>query len=143
MRVAGKVYAAALLCLALASCSYAPRAAIRNSSGSDLVLWPLGERPLTLKAGETSKPFVYSGYGRQQALIERGGCLYTYPAPDYFSLPKRLKSYNASVVVVIDAEMRLHVHERSKKGLEGPEIAAAGFPLKPTAFCGRRSEGGA
>ena len=132
---------AMVLCLALASCSYAPRAAIRNASGTDLVLWPLGVRPATLKAGETSSLFVYSGHERQQALLERGGCLYTYPAPDYFQLPKRLKSYNASVVVVIDQDMALHVHERSKKGAEGPEIAAAGFPLKPTTFCGRRGEG--
>jgi hypothetical protein len=37
--------------------------------------------------------------------------------------------------------MTLHVHPRSKKGVEGPEILVAGFPLKPTTFCGRRGEG--
>jgi hypothetical protein len=127
--------------LGLASCSYAARAVIRNASGAQVLLWPLSERPVPLKAGEAGTPFVYSGYKRQEALIERGGCLHTYSAPDYSALPKRLKDFNASVVVVINPDMTLSVRERSKKGVEGPEIAAPGFPLRPTTFCGRRGEG--
>jgi hypothetical protein len=133
----------AILCLGLglASCSYASRAVIRNASGADVLLWPLSERPVTLKAGDGGTRFVYSGYKREEALIERGGCLHTYPAPDYSGLPKRLKNANAQVVVVINADMTLSIRERSKKGVEGPEIAAPGLPLKPTTFCGRRGEG--
>lgn len=74
----------------------------------------------------------------RQALIERGGCLYTYPAPDYFALPKRLRSYASKVVAVIHPDMILHVHERSSGGVEGPEIVAGGFPITPVTFCGRR-----
>jgi hypothetical protein len=43
---------------------------------------------------------------------------------------------------VIREDMTLHVHQRSKEGVEGPEIAAAGFPLRPTTFCGRGGAGG-
>jgi len=129
---------AMILCLALASCTIAGRAVIRNATGADIVLWPLGERPLPLRDGETTQPIVYSGYQRQQALIERGGCLYTYPAPDYFALPKRLRSYASKVVVAIHPDMTLHVHERSNEGVEGPEIVAGGFPLTPVTFCGER-----
>ncbi len=128
--------------LSLASCSYLPQAAIRNASGADILLWPLSARPQPLKAGETTEPIFYRTHERQQALIERGNCLYTYPAPDYFQLPKRTREYAARVVAVIHEDMSLHVHERSKDGVEGPEILVAGFPLKPTTFCGRRGEGG-
>lgn len=129
---------AMIACLGLASCSPARRAVIRNATGAEIVLWPLSERPLPLSAGEATQPIVYSGYQRQQALIERGGCLYTYPAPDYFALPKRLRSYASKVVVAIHPDMTLHVHERSNEGVEGPEIVAGGFPLTPVRFCGRR-----
>ena len=129
---------AMILCLGLASCSPARRAVIRNATGADILLWPLAERPQTLKAGETTEPIVYPSYQRQQALIERGGCLYTYPAPDYFALPKRLRSYASKVVVAIHPDMTLHVHERSNEGVEGPEIVAGGFPITPVRFCGRR-----
>ncbi|HEY0112881.1 MAG TPA: hypothetical protein VGB59_06975 [Allosphingosinicella sp.] len=129
------------LSFGLASCSYAPRAAIRNATGADLLLWPLSERPLTLKAGENSHPIHYTAHERQQALIQRGDCLYTYPAPDYFQLPKGAKGFRANVVAVIHEDMILHVHQRSKKGVEGPEILVAGFPLKPSTFCGRRGGG--
>jgi hypothetical protein len=74
-------------------------------------------------------------------LIERGGCLYTYPAPDCFALPKRLQRYASPVVVVIGEDMSLHVYERSREGVEGPEIVAAGFPLRPSVFCGRGTRG--
>ena len=130
-----------ILLLVLASCSYAPRAAIRNATGADILLWPLSERPLTLKPGETSHPIHYTAHERQEALIERGNCLYTYAAPDYFQLPKGAKGWRANVVAVIHEDMSLHVHQRSKKGVEGPEILVAGFPLKPVTFCGRRGEG--
>lgn len=129
-----------LLCLALSSCTVAPQAVLRNASGMDIALWPLSERPLTVRAGETTGPILYTAYERQQALIERGGCLYTYPAPEYFELPKRLRGYASRVVVVIHEDMTLSAHERSKEGAEGPEVVAAGFPLKPTAYCGRRVE---
>ena len=135
--VRGALGGVALL-LGLASCSVAPRAVIRNATGADLLLWPLAERPSPLRAGETTAPIVYSGYRRQEALIERGGCLYTYPAPDYFALPKRLRRYASAVAVVIHEDMILHVHERTSDGAEGPEILAGGFPLRPTTFCGRR-----
>ena len=127
-----------LMLIILTSCSYAPRAMIRNASGADVSLWPLGEGPPLLKAGETTQ-LVFTGYKRHEAFVERGGCLYTYPAPDYFQLPKPLKSHNAKVVVVINEDMTLSVRHRSKDGTEGPEILAAGFPLRPTTFCGVRS----
>lgn len=126
---------AAMLCLA--SCSVAPRAIIRNASGADIVLWPLGARPLPLRSGEATQPIHYSAYQRQQALIERDGCLHTYPAPDYSALPKRVRRYASAVAVVIHEDMTLHIHERSREGAEGPEIVAGGFPLTPTTFCGR------
>lgn len=131
---------AMIACLGLASCSVAPAGVIRNATGGEIFIWPLGER-LPLKAGETSKPLHYRGNERQEALIERGGCLYTYPAPDYFALPKQLKRYSAAVAVEIREDMTLHAYPRSRKGVEGPEIVAAGFPLTPTTFCGRRGEG--
>ena len=126
--------------LGLASCSVAPQAVIRNASGADILLWPLGARPLPLRSGETTSPIIYSAHERQQALIERGGCLYTYPAPDYFQLPKSLQRYASRVVVVIHEDMRLSAHQRSEDGVEGSEIVAAGFPLTPTAFCGHWAE---
>lgn len=126
-----------ILCLSLASCTMAPRAVVRNATAADIVLWPLGARPLPLRSGETTPPIIYTGYERQEALIERGGCLYTYPAPDYFALPKSLKSYASAVAVVIREDMTMSVRKRSKDGAEGPEIVAAGFPLKPATFCGR------
>jgi hypothetical protein len=129
---------AVMLCLALSSCTIAGQAVIRNATAGDLLLWPLGEIPLTLKSGEATRPIVYSACKRQQAMIQRGNCLYTYPAPDYFELPKEVKAYASRVVVVIDEDMTLHVHQRSKAGVEGPEILVAGFPLKPMTFCGGR-----
>ena len=132
---------AGVLCLALSSCTIAGQAVIRNATGGDLLLWPLSERPVTLKAGETTQPVVYTARERQEAMIERGNCLYTYPAPDYFQMPKGTKGYAARIVVVIHEDMTLHAYQRSKKGVEGPEILVAGFPLKPTTFCGRRGEG--
>ena len=140
MRI-GRALAVSAAVVGLASCSYASRAVIRNASGADVLLWPLSERPVALKAGEAGNPFVYSGYTRQEALIERGGCLHTYPAPGYSTLPKRLRNGNSQVVVVINPNMSLSLFERSKKGVEGPEIAAPGLPLKPSTFCGRRGEG--
>lgn len=131
----------AILCLGLASCTIAGQAVIRNASGGDLVLWPLSERPVALKAGEATDPIVYTANHQQQALIERGNCLYTYPAPDYFQLPKDLQGYASRVFLVIQEDMSLHAYQRSKKGVEGPEILVAGFPLKPTTFCGRRGGG--
>jgi hypothetical protein len=126
----------AISCLALASCSIAGRAVVRNATGADLILSPLSESPVQLRPGETSQPIIYSAYKRQEAMIQRGHCLYTYPAPDYFTLPKELRGYASRVVVVIGEDMTLHVHQRSKEGVEGAEIIAAGFPLKPKAFCG-------
>lgn len=131
----------AIMCLCLASCSIAGQAVIRNASGSDILLWPLAERPVPLKPGEATDPIIYTAHERQEAMIERGNCLYTYPAPDYFQLPKGTKGYASRVVVVIGEDMSLHAHQRSKKGVEGPEILAAGFPLRPVTFCGRRGEG--
>jgi hypothetical protein len=127
--------------LGLASCTIAPQAVIRNATGSDLMLWPLSERPVALKAGESTDEIVYTARNRQQAMIERGNCLYTYPAPEYFEMPKGTKGYAARIAVVIHEDMSLHAHHRSKKGVEGPEILVAGFPLRPTTFCGRRGEG--
>ncbi len=127
--------------VALASCSIAPQAVIRNATLSDILLWPLGAQPLPLKSGETTSPILYSAHQRQQALIERGNCLYTYPAPDYSQMPEAARGYASRVVVVVHDDMTLHAHERSKDGVEGAEIVTAGFPLKPTTFCGRRGEG--
>ena len=131
---------ATVMCLSFASCTLPARAVIRNASGGAIMLWPLGVRPLPLRSGETTGPIIYSGYERQEALFERRGCLYTYSVPDYAALPKGLKGYSARVIVVIHADMTLHFHQRSKTGVEGPEIIAAGFPLRPTTFCG--SNGG-
>lgn len=39
--------------------------------------------------------------------------------------------------VAIGEDMPLSLCERAKDGREGPEIAAAGFPLRPEIFCGR------
>lgn len=132
--------AAAILWLGLASCSPAARAVIRNASGADILLWPLGDRPVPLKAGETTPPIVHQAYRRQQAMIERGGCLYTYPAPDHSALPKVARRLSSAVAVVIREDMTMSIHPRSRKGAEGPEIVAAGFPLRPETFCGRRGE---
>jgi hypothetical protein len=128
------------VCLGLASCSPARQTIIRNATGADILLWPLGARPEPLRSGATTDPLVYWAHQRQEALIERGNCLYTYPAPDYSALPKHVRNYKA-ITVVIHEDMRLSVHRRSKHGVEGPEILVAGFPLKPTSFCGRRGEG--
>jgi hypothetical protein len=125
------------MCFGLASCSPARRTIIRNATGADIMLWPLSARPMPLKAGETTDPIVYWAHERHEALIERGNCLYTYPAPDYSELPKSIRDYKA-ITVVIREDMRLSVHQRSKEGVEGPEIAAPGFPLAPITFCGRR-----
>jgi hypothetical protein len=122
------------LCLALASCSPARQAVIRNATAGDIVLWPLGEMPTVLKSGETSEPVVHSAHRRHEALIKRGNCLYTYPAPEYSALPKAIKNYKP-ITVVIHEDMRLSLHRR-KDGVEGPEILVAGFPLRPTTFCG-------
>lgn len=132
---------AAIPCLGLASCTIAPRAVVRNASGADLLLWPLAERPVPLESGETSRPVLYTAHERQQALIARGDCLYTYPAPDYFQLPKAAREYASRIVVVIREDMSLHAHRRAKDGAEGAEILVAGFPLKPETFCGRRGSG--
>jgi hypothetical protein len=128
--------AAAFLCLALASCTLARQAIVRNASGADVVLWPLGERPFSLKAGTSTEPTVLYAHERHEALVQRGDCLYTYPAPDYFALPKAVRSYKP-VTLVIGADMRLSLHLRSKDGVEAPAIETAGFPLSPTSFCGR------
>jgi hypothetical protein len=128
-----------LLCLALASCSPIRHAILRNASGVDLLLWPLGARPTILKAGESTEPTLFYAHERHEALIKRGNCLYTYPAPDYFALPKAITNYKP-ITAVIHPDMRLSVHRRSKEGVEGPEILVAGFPIRPTTFCG--SEGG-
>ena len=130
-----------IACLGLTSCTIAGQAVVRNATGAEIALWPLSARPFPLKPGEATEPIVYSAYQRQEALLERGNCLYTYPAPVYAELPKGTKGYAARIVVVIHEDMTLHAHQRSKKGVEGPEILAAGFPLKPATFCGRRGEG--
>jgi|GEM_PF-6925490 len=135
-RAAG--WMAAIMCLGLASCSMPPRTVVRNATGAEILLWPLAERPVPLRPGETSGPIRYSAHVRQQALIERGNCLYTYPESDYLKLPKNLRRSLPRIVVVIREDMALSVHQRSKTGVEGPEIVATGFPLKPTTFCGRR-----
>lgn len=134
-------WAPIVMVLSLASCSPARQAVIRNATGSDLVLWPLGAWPTPLGPGETTGPLLYRGHERQEALIERGGCLYTYPAPDYSALPKSFRKNPSRVTVVIHEDMRLSIHQRSRDGAEGSEILVAGFPLQPTTFCGRRGEG--
>lgn len=126
--------------LGASSCTIAGQAMIRNATDGDLALWPLSERPLILKAGEATGPLVYTAHRRQEAMIERGNCLYTYPAPDYFQLPKGTKGHASRIVVAVHEDMSLHAFHRSKKGVEGPEILVAGFPLKPATFCGRRGE---
>ena len=132
----GSRYLAVLFLLPLLSCTIAGRAVIRNATGAELLLSPLGEFPTALKPGEATKPIVYTAYERQQAMIQRGTCLYTYPAPNYFDLPKEAKAYASRVVVVIEDDMTLHLHLRTKDGAEGPQILVAGFPLKPLTFCG-------
>ena len=129
---------AILVSLALTSCSYSGRTVIRNATGAEIFLWPLSTHPKPLKPGEEIGPMVFSGYQDHQAMIERGGCLYTYHTPNYFELPKKLKSHNAQAFVIINEDMSISFRERSKKGVEGPEIVGAGLPLKPTTYCGRR-----
>ena len=102
----------------------------------ELLLWPLGERPVTLKPGASTEPLVLYAHERHEAMVQRGDCLYTYPAPDYFALPEAIKSYKP-VTFVIHEDMRLSLHRRSNDGVEGPAIEVAGFPLTPTTFCGR------
>ena len=126
-----------ILSLGAASCSLAPQALIRNASGADLVLWPLSERPTPLKSGATSAPLVLVAHEEKVAMIERGNCLYTYPAPRYFELPKALREHK-KYTAVIQPDMSLAIHLRNKDDVEGQEIVVAGFPLKPTTFCGRR-----
>ena len=128
------------LCLGLASCSLARHAIIRNAAGADLVLWPLGARPLTLKAGESTEPMVLYAHDRHEALVQRGNCLYTYPAPEYSALPDAIKNYKP-ITLVIREDMRLALQRRSKDGVEGSEITVAGFPLAPSTFCGRPGNG--
>ena len=128
--------AAAVLCLGLGSCSLARHAIVRNASSADLTLWPLGERPVTLKAGASTEPLVLYAHERHEAMVQRGDCLYTYPAPDYFALPNAIRSYKPITFVIHD-DMRLSLHRRSKQGVEGPALDVAGFPLSPTRFCGR------
>ena len=130
----------AVLCLGLASCTLARHAIVRNASGADLLLWPLGERPVTLKAGASTEPLVLYAHERHEAMVQRGDCLYTYPAPDYFALPGAIRSYKP-VTFVIHDDMRLSLHRRSKDGVEGPAIEVAGFPLRPKTFCGRPGRG--
>jgi hypothetical protein len=134
-------WAPVLLCLALASCTLARQAIVRNASGSDLLLWPLGERPVPLKAGTSTEPIVLYAHERHEAMVQRGDCLFTYPAPDYFALPKAVRDYKP-VTFVIGADMRLSLHLRSKDGVDGPAIETAGFPLTPTSFCGRAGAAG-
>ena len=124
-----------LLCLALASCTPIRHAMIRNAASADLLLWPLGAMPTMLKAGESTDPIVFYAHERHEALIKRGNCLYTYPGPDYSALPKAIRNYKPITVVIHD-DMRLSLHRRSKEGVEGPEILVAGFPIRPTTFCG-------
>ncbi len=133
----GPGWTAAFLCLGFASCSPARQVIIRNASGADILLWPLAARAEPLKSGESTDPIAYRAHERQEALIERGNCLYTYPAPDYATLPKSIRGYKPFTVVVHE-DMRLSVHERGKDGVEGPELLVAGFPLKPITYCGRR-----
>ena len=128
-----------LLFVALASCSPIRHAIIRNAASADLLLWPLGAMPMTLKAGDSTDPIVFYAHERHEALIKRGNCLYTYPGPDYSALPKAIRNYKPITVVIHD-DMRLSLHRRSKEGVEGPEILVAGFPLRPTTFCGSAGE---
>jgi hypothetical protein len=129
-----------ILCLGQTSCSPARQGMIRNESGADVVLWPLSGRPSPLTSGASSGPIPYYAHEPQVALIERGNCLYTYPRPDYSALPKGLRNYKP-FTAVIRPDMSLAIHLRQKNGIEGPEIVAGGFPLKPTTFCGRRGGG--
>ena len=127
---------AAVLCLTLGSCTLAGHAIVRNASGANLTLWPLGERPVTLESGASTEPLRLYAHERHEAMVQRGDCLYTYPAPDYFALPEAIKSYKP-VTFVIHPDMRLSLHRRSKQGVEGPALEVAGFPLTPIRFCGR------
>ena len=130
----------AVLCLGVASCTPIRHAIVRNAAGAELLLWPLGERPVTLKSGASTEPLVLYAHERHEAMVQRGDCLYTYPAPDYFALPGAIRSYKP-VTLVIHEDMRLSLHRRSKEGVEGPAIEVAGFPLTPTSFCGRPGQG--
>ena len=129
-----------LLCLGLASCSPIRHGMIRNATSVDLLLSPLAARPTVLKSGESTGPMLFYAHERHEALIKRGNCLYTYPAPDYFALPKGVRNYKR-ITAVIHEDMRLSLHRRSKEGVEGPEILVAGFPLRPTTFCGGAGDG--
>jgi hypothetical protein len=123
------------LCLGLGSCSLARQAIVRNATGADLLLWPLSERPLMLKAAESTEPIVLYAHDRHEALVQRGNCLYTYPAPEYSTLPNHVRNFKP-ITLVIRGDMRLALYRRSKEGVEGPEITVAGFPLAPSTFCG-------
>jgi hypothetical protein len=60
--------------------------------------------------GVPRQPF---GRARQQALIERGGCLYTYQAPEHSALPQAPQEL---CVEGRRGDMTLHVHERTRRG---------------------------
>jgi hypothetical protein len=120
----------------LASCSPAIRGLIINASGQTLVLRPLSADPLRLEAGAPPTSFFFTAHSRREALIEREGCLYTYPAPGEARLPRSLRSASPSVVVVIEADMSMRIFERTRDGAQGPEILADGIPLAPSKFCG-------
>ena len=126
--------------LGLASCTPTRHAIIRNAAGADLELWPLGAMPMSLKAGASTDPIVFYAHERHEAMIKRGNCLYTYPGPDHSALPAAIRNYKPITVVIHD-DMRLSLHRRSKEGVEGPEILVAGFPLRPTTFCGSAGGG--
>ncbi|HEY0150339.1 MAG TPA: hypothetical protein VGB70_15225 [Allosphingosinicella sp.] len=128
-----------VICLGLAACTSNPKGAIQNATGGDILLWPLSEQPLRLRPGEITKPLIFRDRGLE-AFVERGNCLYTYRSPNYPDLPEKLRKYNPKVVAVIREDMALHVHDRIKKRVQGPEIVAPGYPLRPTAFCGQHGQ---
>ena len=127
------------MCLSLASCSIAPQAVIRNATSADILLWPLGALPAPLRSGETTKPIIYSAHERLQALIKRENCLYAYPAPDYFQLPKHAKGYASRVVVVIYEDMTFARSRALQEGRGGPRDPSRRLPTRTNNLL-RRSE---
>lgn len=127
------------LCLGLAGCSrMGDDVLTRNASGADLLVRPLSAMVSVLKAGESRDKLWIAPLNRQEALLKRGDCLYTYPAPDVSQLPKTVRAARLKTVVIHE-DMRMSLHVRSEDGTDGPEVLVAGFPLRPTTFCGREA----
>ncbi|AQR62591.1 hypothetical protein BZG35_13750 [Brevundimonas sp. LM2] len=132
-------YVALFSGLALASCVPPLRTVVANESGSAVVIRPLSAQPVPVAHGMQSGPVMFAAYVDQQALIEKQGCLFTYPAPK--PAPRGLRSISPRILVVVDPDMVLHVHAMNAEGERGIEMTGPGLPLVPQRFCGTPGPG--